>query len=117
MKKFRRLLPKTLSRMTFITHSCSLKNVQEIVSEADGYQPHLIVLEQGYRRIIYGSTKYFKGFAETSADAVIFLLNPYPIILSKIKNLNYGIYACLYYKIKPKYLVYVPPLFDDEEIW
>uniref|UniRef100_A0A9I9ELV2 Protein kinase domain-containing protein n=1 Tax=Cucumis melo TaxID=3656 RepID=A0A9I9ELV2_CUCME len=47
--KNERLLPKTLSRMTFITHSCSLKNVQKVVSEADGYQPHLIASEQGYR--------------------------------------------------------------------
>jgi len=40
------------------------------VSEADGYQPHLIAPEQGYRRLIEGSLGYFKGPAEASVDAV-----------------------------------------------
>jgi hypothetical protein len=54
-----------------------LKNVQKIVSEADGYQPHLIAPEQGYRRLIDGSISYFKGPAEASVDAVIFFILPY----------------------------------------
>ena len=41
-----------------------------MVSEADGYQPHLIAPEQGYRRLIEGSLNYFKGPAEASVDAV-----------------------------------------------
>ena len=41
--------------------------------EADGYQPHLIAPEQGYRRLIEGSIGYFKGPAEASVDAVTFL--------------------------------------------
>lgn len=40
------------------------------MSEADGYQPHLIAPEQGYRRLIEGSLKYFRGPAEASVDAV-----------------------------------------------
>lgn len=43
------------------------------MTEADGYQPHLIAPEQGYRRLIEGSIGYFKGPAEASVDAVIFL--------------------------------------------
>ncbi|KAI6677190.1 hypothetical protein NL676_037986 [Syzygium grande] len=52
----------------------SLKNVQKVVSEADGYQPHLIAPEQGYRRLIDGSINYFKGPAEASVDAVHLVL-------------------------------------------
>ncbi|KAK6140593.1 hypothetical protein DH2020_025676 [Rehmannia glutinosa] len=42
--------------------------------EADGYQPHLIAPEQGYRRLIEGSVSYFRGPAEATADAVHFVL-------------------------------------------
>jgi hypothetical protein len=41
-----------------------------VVSEADGYQPHLIAPEQGYRRLIDSALNYFRGPAEASADAV-----------------------------------------------
>lgn len=51
----------------------SLNNVKKVISEADGYQPHLIAPEQGYRRLIDGSLGYFKGPAEASVDAVGFL--------------------------------------------
>jgi len=40
------------------------------VSEADGYQPHLIAPEQGYRRLIDSSLNFFRGPAEASVDAV-----------------------------------------------
>ena len=30
----------------------TLKNVQLVVNEADGYQPHIIAPENGYRRLI-----------------------------------------------------------------
>lgn len=40
------------------------------MAEADGYQPHLIAPEQGYRRLIDGALNYFKGPAEASVDAV-----------------------------------------------
>lgn len=47
-----------------------MQNVRKVVSEADGYQPHLIAPEQGYRRLIEGALNYFRGPAEASVDAV-----------------------------------------------
>ncbi|XP_042503950.1 phragmoplastin DRP1E-like [Macadamia integrifolia] len=52
----------------------SLQNVKKVVSEADGYQPHLIAPEQGYRRLIEGALQYFRGPAEASVDAVHYVL-------------------------------------------
>ncbi|KAI4340723.1 hypothetical protein MLD38_025533 [Melastoma candidum] len=66
-------LPAALKKLPFDRH-LSLKNVQKVVSEADGYQPHLIAPEQGYRRLIDGSISYFKGPAEASIDAVHLVL-------------------------------------------
>ncbi|XP_028752506.1 dynamin-related protein 1C [Neltuma alba] len=66
-------LPAALKKLPFDRH-LSLKNVQRVVTEADGYQPHLIAPEQGYRRLIDGSISYFKGPAEASVDAVHFVL-------------------------------------------
>ena len=66
-------LPAALKKLPFDRH-LSLKNVQKVVTQADGYQPHLIAPEQGYRRLIDGSISYFKGPAEASVDAVMFLL-------------------------------------------
>ncbi|GMN38425.1 hypothetical protein TIFTF001_007653 [Ficus carica] len=62
-------LPAALKKLPFDRH-LSTKNVQRVVSEADGYQPHLIAPEQGYRRLIDGSIGFFKGPAEASVDAV-----------------------------------------------
>lgn len=73
-------LPAALKKLPFDRH-LSLKNVQKVVSEADGYQPHLIAPEQGYRRLIDGSISYFKGPAEASVDAVMFLPKLYITIL------------------------------------
>lgn len=66
-------LPAALKKLPFDRH-LSTRNVQKVVSEADGYQPHLIAPEQGYRRLIDGSISFFKGPAEASVDAVMFLL-------------------------------------------
>ncbi|XP_010524455.1 PREDICTED: dynamin-related protein 1E [Tarenaya hassleriana] len=66
-------LPAALRKLPFDRH-LSLQNVKRIVSEADGYQPHLIAPEQGYRRLIEGSLNYFRGPAEASVDAVHFVL-------------------------------------------
>ncbi|KAK6119346.1 hypothetical protein DH2020_046915 [Rehmannia glutinosa] len=66
-------LPAALRKLPFDRH-LSLQNVKKIVSEADGYQPHLIAPEQGYRRLIEGSVSYFRGPAEATADAVHFVL-------------------------------------------
>ncbi|KAK1313093.1 Dynamin-related protein 1C [Acorus calamus] len=61
-------LPAALKKLPFDRH-LSLQNVRKVVSEADGYQPHLIAPEQGYRRLIDGSLGFFKGPAEASVDA------------------------------------------------
>ncbi|KAG9452977.1 hypothetical protein H6P81_005881 [Aristolochia fimbriata] len=66
-------LPAALKKLPFDRH-LSLQNVRKVVSEADGYQPHLIAPEQGYRRLIEGALSYFKGPAEASVDAVHFVL-------------------------------------------
>lgn len=62
-------LPAALKKLPLERH-LSTSNVRKVVSEADGYQPHLIAPEQGYRRLIDGSLGYFKGPAEASVDAV-----------------------------------------------
>ncbi|XP_051144641.1 phragmoplastin DRP1E-like [Andrographis paniculata] len=66
-------LPAALRKLPFDRH-LSVQNVRKVVSEADGYQPHLIAPEQGYRRLIESSLNYFRGPAEASADAVHFVL-------------------------------------------
>ncbi|XP_059651691.1 phragmoplastin DRP1E [Cornus florida] len=66
-------LPAALRKLPFDRH-LSLQNVRKVVSEADGYQPHLIAPEQGYRRLIDGALNYFRGPAEASVDAVHFVL-------------------------------------------
>lgn len=62
-------LPAALKKLPFDRH-LSLQSVKKIVSEADGYQPHLIAPEQGYRSLIEGALGYFRGPAEASVDAV-----------------------------------------------
>ncbi|RHN78061.1 putative dynamin central domain, dynamin, GTPase domain, Dynamin superfamily [Medicago truncatula] len=66
-------LPAALKKLPFDRH-LSIKNVQRVVTEADGYQPHLIAPEQGYRRLIEGCLGYFKGPADASVDAVHLVL-------------------------------------------
>ncbi|PIN12167.1 Vacuolar sorting protein VPS1, dynamin [Handroanthus impetiginosus] len=70
---FEHQLPAALKKLPFDRH-LSQSNVRKVISEADGYQPHLIAPEQGYRRLIDGSLGYFKGPAEASVDAVHFIL-------------------------------------------
>lgn len=62
-------LPAALRKLPFDRH-LSIQNVKKVVSEADGYQPHLIAPEQGYRRLIESSLSYFRGPSEASVDAV-----------------------------------------------
>lgn len=62
-------LPAALRKLPFDRH-LSLQNVKKVVSEADGYQPHLIAPEQAYRRLIELSLNFFRGPAEASVDAV-----------------------------------------------
>ncbi|PIA32573.1 hypothetical protein AQUCO_04400044v1 [Aquilegia coerulea] len=66
-------LPAALKKLPFDRH-LSIQNVRKVVSQADGYQPHLIAPEQGYRRLIEGALNYFRGPAEASVDAVHFVL-------------------------------------------
>ncbi|XP_031100982.1 dynamin-related protein 1C [Ipomoea triloba] len=66
-------LPAAMKKLPLDRH-LSLNNVKKVISEADGYQPHLIAPEQGYRRLIDGCLGYFKGPAEASVDAVHFIL-------------------------------------------
>ncbi|CAI0469643.1 unnamed protein product [Linum tenue] len=48
----------------------SLDNVRKLITEADGYQPHLIAPEQGYRRLIESSLVTIKVPAEAVVDTV-----------------------------------------------
>ena len=48
--------------------------MRKLVAEADGYQPHLIAPENGYRRLIEGALLMFKGPAEAVVDEVHFIL-------------------------------------------
>ncbi|KAK8445420.1 hypothetical protein SEVIR_9G321500v4 [Setaria viridis] len=66
-------LPSALRKLPFDRH-LSVQNVKRVVSQADGYQPHLIAPEQGYRRLIESALNYFRGPAEASVDAVHFVL-------------------------------------------
>ncbi|KAF8413326.1 hypothetical protein HHK36_001305 [Tetracentron sinense] len=62
-------LPAALKRLQFDKH-LSMENVRKLITEADGYQPHLIAPEQGYRRLIESSVVTIRGPAEASVDAV-----------------------------------------------
>jgi hypothetical protein len=42
-------LKEAISKLPF-QKILTLKNVQQVVNEADGYQPHIIAPENGYRR-------------------------------------------------------------------
>ncbi|KZV19553.1 dynamin-related protein 1C-like [Dorcoceras hygrometricum] len=66
-------LPAALKKLPLDRH-LSQSNVRKVISEADGYQPHLIAPEQGYRRLIDGSLGFFKGPAEASVDGVHLIL-------------------------------------------
>lgn len=66
-------LPSALRKLP-LDQYLSMQNIKKVVSEADGYQPHLIAPEQAYRRLIDGAISYFRGPAEASVDAVHFIL-------------------------------------------
>ncbi|KAF6146076.1 hypothetical protein GIB67_033435 [Kingdonia uniflora] len=61
--------PAALKRLQFDKH-LSMENVRKLITEADGYQPHLIAPEQGYRRLIENSLVSIRGPAEAAVDAV-----------------------------------------------
>lgn len=62
-------LPAALKRLQFDKH-LSIDNVRKLICEADGYQPHLIAPEQGYRRLIESTLTTIRGPAEAAVDAV-----------------------------------------------
>lgn len=66
---FDQKLPAALKRLPFDKH-LSMQNVRKIVAEADGYQPHLIAPEQGYRRLIESALVLLRGPAEAVVDEV-----------------------------------------------
>eukprot|EP00252_Welwitschia_mirabilis_P010362 TRINITY_DN2358_c0_g3_i1.p1 TRINITY_DN2358_c0_g3~~TRINITY_DN2358_c0_g3_i1.p1 ORF type:complete len:609 (+),score=115.10 TRINITY_DN2358_c0_g3_i1:285-2111(+) len=62
-------LPAALKRLPFEKH-LSIDTVRKRIIEADGYQPHLIAPEQGYRHLIETTLGIVRGPAEASVDAV-----------------------------------------------
>lgn len=62
-------LPAALQRLQF-DKQLSKENIKKLITEADGYQPHLIAPEQGYRRLVECSLSTIKGPAEAAVDAV-----------------------------------------------
>ncbi|PWA50883.1 dynamin central domain-containing protein [Artemisia annua] len=70
---FESQLPAALKSLQF-DKQLSLENIKKLISEADGYQPHLIAPEQGYRHIIESSLITIKGPAEASVNAVDIIL-------------------------------------------
>ncbi|KAI3719541.1 hypothetical protein L6452_20443 [Arctium lappa] len=62
-------LPAALKRLQF-DKQLSMDNVRKLITEADGYQPHLIAPEQGYRRLIESTLITTKGPAEAVVDVV-----------------------------------------------
>ncbi|XP_021760299.1 dynamin-related protein 5A [Chenopodium quinoa] len=62
-------LPAALKRLQF-DKQLSMENVRKLITEADGYQPHLIAPEQGYRRLIESCLGSIRGPAEAAVDAV-----------------------------------------------
>ncbi|MFS7958583.1 putative dynamin central domain, Dynamin superfamily [Helianthus anomalus] len=62
-------LPAALKRLQF-DKQLSMENVRTLITEADGYQPHLITPEQGYRRLIESTLITIKSPAEAVVDAV-----------------------------------------------
>ncbi|KAG6684796.1 hypothetical protein I3842_12G080600 [Carya illinoinensis] len=66
-------LPAALKRLQF-DKQLAMENIRKIITEADGYQPHLIAPEQGYRRLIESTIVTIRGPAEAAVDAVHALL-------------------------------------------
>ncbi|KAB1670706.1 hypothetical protein ES319_1Z144000v1 [Gossypium barbadense] len=61
-------LPAALKRFQF-DRQLSMENIRKLVTEADGYQPHLIAPEQGYHRLIESTLVTIRGPAEAAVDA------------------------------------------------
>uniref|UniRef100_A0A0E0JMG6 Dynamin-type G domain-containing protein n=1 Tax=Oryza punctata TaxID=4537 RepID=A0A0E0JMG6_ORYPU len=61
--------PIALKRLQF-DKNLSMENVRKLITQADGYQPHLIAPEQGYRCLIESCLVSIRGPAEAAVDAV-----------------------------------------------
>ena len=57
----------------------TLKNVRNIINEADGYQPHIIAPENGYRRLIEEGLSLLREPANHAVSQVC-LFAPYPAV-------------------------------------
>ncbi|KAI3713524.1 hypothetical protein L1987_72102 [Smallanthus sonchifolius] len=66
---FESQLPSAMRNLQF-DKQLSLENIKKLITQADGYQPHLIAPEQGYRHIIESLLITIKGPAEASVNAV-----------------------------------------------
>ncbi|GFY90211.1 DYNAMIN-like 1B [Actinidia rufa] len=75
-------LPAAIKRLQFDKH-LSMDNVRKLITEADGYQPHLIAPEQGYRRLIESTLATIKGPGEAAVDAE---LKQYPTLRVEVAN-------------------------------
>uniref|UniRef100_A0A0E0FR87 GED domain-containing protein n=1 Tax=Oryza nivara TaxID=4536 RepID=A0A0E0FR87_ORYNI len=60
--------PVALKRLQF-DKNLSMENVRKLITQADGYQPHLIAPEQGYRHLIESCLVSIRGPAEAAVDA------------------------------------------------
>ncbi|CAL9007465.1 unnamed protein product [Prunus brigantina] len=74
--------PAALKRLQF-DKQLSMDNIRKLITEADGYQPHLIAPEQGYRRLIESSLICIRGPAEAAVDAE---LKQYPPLRVEVAN-------------------------------
>ncbi|PRQ17402.1 putative dynamin central domain, dynamin, GTPase domain, GTPase effector domain, Dynamin superfamily [Rosa chinensis] len=70
---FDKQLPDDLKKLQF-DKQLSVENIRKVITEADGYLPHLIAPEQGYRRLIESSVISIRGPAEAAVNAVHVLL-------------------------------------------
>ncbi|CAN1744008.1 Dynamin-related protein 5A [Linum perenne] len=62
-------LPAAMKRLQF-DKQLAMENIRKLITEADGYQPHLIAPEQGYRRLIESSLITIRGPTEAAVEAV-----------------------------------------------
>eukprot|EP00897_Mesotaenium_endlicherianum_P008166 jgi/Mesen1/7378/ME000382S06573 len=60
-------LPAAMKKLPF-DKQLSLQSVRQTIMESDGYQPHLIAPESGYRRLIERALMLFKGPAEAVVE-------------------------------------------------
>ena len=81
------LIPDTADgdgQLVFALQILDPSNVKRIVEEADGYQPHLIAPEMGYRRLLQECLVLFKGPADTAVGEVHHVLRS--IVASTINS-------------------------------